>query len=239
MIPLGYVAFSDIFRLIADNARSGTPWGVGGSFDPQALVDRVERGLGPECCDRITFAVTSTFITELGQRLSAGILSAIGIVVETGDLMCLSAADWRRPMVDEGEMKDPASAACWGAMLSVIRPGASPVTVIPIVSLHDLTVSFHAKAPPEPPTLDLLEALSVPTDAERGGISPNAFVWMRGYARGYLDAKGEKPKRDLAIKECQSAGYRYTDAENAWEALSAEFRRPPRAPRSPKQDDAT
>jgi hypothetical protein len=123
--------------------------------------------------------------------------------------------------------------------MEVAIPGKGMIDVKPILARRSLAELLGAENLPPPPLEVPKEAVEVPEEAAARpdtvampaapvGASERARAWMRGYACGLKEAE-RKPKREPTINLCMSeTGATYRQAEEAWGALPADWKNPPR-----------
>lgn len=233
--PVGYVTFPNIPKTLSSNARSVGGWGVQLPIDPGYFTDWIGHHFEPlddstdSLFERISNGSSASVLLQLSQLLTAGRLRSAGIVIETGEIVHLNSADWRRPIISNGQRTAPVVAACAGAVLSINRPGRPPFSILPILSLYDLAIAFGAEAPPPAPDEDIDDVEAGAVDDGQVDVSVRARCWMDGYAHGHIDGTGAKPKRESSIKLCQEhVGCTYRVATAAWDVLPGSLKGHPR-----------
>lgn len=232
IVPDGYAAVRDLVVIVQRNARSPRPWGLRGDFDPARLDTSgsvIEQADGSKAV--VTFGGDAPiFIEALGRKLASSSLSALAIVLGSGEIIPVTAADWRRLREQDSMLVSSVSIACDRSVIEVTRNDGTTVAAVPIIALHDLAVAFDATDPPvEPYDRHGSGAAADPTVSDASASSNAARMWMYGYAVGYLAGKSDKPKREPSIQACQQhISCTYRTAEDAWNALPADFKRPHR-----------
>lgn len=235
LVPLGFAAISALPRLLAENARSTASWNLQAAFDPKDLTPWIERVVGEDGeVSQIThYGSDWHFITELGQRLASGAIEAHAIIADTGELVRTTPEDWRRPIMDDQKPVAPVVAVRDGVLLPLVRPNSPTVMALPIIALHDLAVAFGATAPPPRPDPQLLDCSGPqpsPTTPAAQLRALRAQYWMQGFAIGCLEGKGDKAKQEDALTRCRKAtGCNVREAREAWKAIPAALKRPPRS----------
>jgi hypothetical protein len=189
--------------------------------------------------------------TQVGGCLFGGLLSASGMSPHRPGLVAIPQDYWRgqRPDIDEEitdvVFNDGRIRKLHGAS------GDEWTDVLPILGLDTLqgywSLADCFRAPTGSPpankaehavrlaikpvtALDEAEAKLVQASRITDGYT-RACHWIRDHAQTLVQ-KGSKPKRDPTLQECMAAarcGYR--EARAAWDALPAEYKNLPRAPR--------
>ncbi|MGE0714318.1 MAG: hypothetical protein AB7P02_02655 [Alphaproteobacteria bacterium] len=195
----------------------------------RANLDRCPEPLRPAIDQRLAGWTIAVFAKWIVTEFANARIPAYGMRQADGGLITLHDGLWRAPLFvaaeagyggGTGATRDPGLAFVGGKTFDLRSPR---VTVLPVVTEHDLLDALGAEdLPPRPAIVpeDMPDRLRPPYDRAEA-----ARWWLRGFVSGA--AAPQRLNRNVAAKLCQDAtGCTIDEGRAAYSALPPEQRNP-------------